>query len=164
MDKKHYGSTLNSLLEEIGALQEANERLSKRIFVGQLREAMKRQRISLSEFARRMNTSRTAARRLLDHTVPGVTLGSLVGASSAVGMAFEPRLTEAPETARQRLQVRTATIYRMCVNGVLPPLRQGSAPTDRRETRALASTLVPGRRQCSRRRGGCPAHQRAGSP
>jgi antitoxin HicB len=99
MDKKHCGSTLDSLFEEMGALQEMNERLSKRIFVEQLREAMKRRRISLSEFARRMNTSRTAARRLLDHTVPGVTLGSLVSASTAVGMAFEPRLMEARKQA-----------------------------------------------------------------
>lgn len=99
MDKKHYGSTLDSLFEEMGALQEMNERLSKRIFVEQLRGAMKRRRISLSEFARRMNTSRTAARRLLDHTVPGVTLGSLVSASTAVGMAFEPRLMEARKQA-----------------------------------------------------------------
>src|SRR6266481_9788746 len=99
MDKKHYGSTLDSLFEEMGALQDMNERLSKRIFVEQLREAMKRRRISLSEFARRMNTSRTAARRLLDHTVPGVTLGSLVSASAAVGMAFEPRLMEAKKQA-----------------------------------------------------------------
>jgi antitoxin HicB len=94
MDKKHCGSSLDSLLEEMGALQDMNERLSKRIFVEQLREAIKRRRISLSEFARRMSTSATAARRLLDHTVPGVTLGSLVSASTAVGMAFEPRLIE----------------------------------------------------------------------
>jgi hypothetical protein len=56
---------------------------------------MARRKISLSEFARRMGTSRTAARCLLDHTVSGSTLGSLVSASAAVGMAFEPRLMEA---------------------------------------------------------------------
>ncbi len=36
MDQKHYGSTLDSLFEEIGALQEMNERLAKRILVEQL--------------------------------------------------------------------------------------------------------------------------------
>ena len=99
MDKKHYGSTLDSLFEEMGVLQEMNERLSKRIFVEQLKAAMARRKISLSEFARRMGTSRTAARRLLDHTVSGSTLGSLVSASAAVGMAFEPRLMEARKHA-----------------------------------------------------------------
>ena len=29
MDKKHYGSTLDSLFEEMGALQEMNERLKE---------------------------------------------------------------------------------------------------------------------------------------
>jgi hypothetical protein len=52
VDKKHYGSTLDSLFEEIGALQEMNERLSKRIFVEQLSEATRRQRISLSRTRR----------------------------------------------------------------------------------------------------------------
>ena len=39
MDKSHYGSTLDSLFRELGALREMNERLSKRIFVEQLRDA-----------------------------------------------------------------------------------------------------------------------------
>jgi len=99
MNKKHMGSTLDSLFEEMGVLFEMNERLSKRIFVEQLREAMKRRRISVSEFARRMSTSGTSVRRLLDHTVPGVTLDSLVRASAAVGMGFEPRLVEAKKQA-----------------------------------------------------------------
>jgi hypothetical protein len=99
MNKKHMGSTLDSLFEEMGVLPEMNERLSKRIFVEQLRQAMKRRRISVSEFTRRMSTSRTSVRRLLDHTVPGVTLDSLVRASAAVGMGFEPRLMEAKQQA-----------------------------------------------------------------
>jgi len=48
MDRKHYGSTLDSLFEEIGALQKMDERLSKRIFGEQLSEAKRRPRISLS--------------------------------------------------------------------------------------------------------------------
>jgi antitoxin HicB len=63
MNKKHMGSTLDSLFEEMGVLPEMNERLSKRIFVEQLRRAMKRRRISVSEFARRMSSSRTSVRR-----------------------------------------------------------------------------------------------------
>jgi predicted XRE-type DNA-binding protein len=99
MNKKHMGSTLDSLFDAMGVLPEMNERLSKRIFVERLRQTMKRRRISVSEFARRMSTSRTSVRRLLDHTVPGVTLDSLVRASAAVGMGFEPRLMEAKKQA-----------------------------------------------------------------
>jgi antitoxin HicB len=99
MDKKHLGSTLDSMFEELGELDEMNERLSKRIYADRLREVMKRRKISLSEFARRMQTSRTAARRLLDHTVPGVTLDSLGRAARAVGMAFDPGLMEVKKQA-----------------------------------------------------------------
>jgi len=99
MNKKNVGSTLDSLFDELGELAEMNERLSKRIFVEQFREAMRRRRISLSEVARRMRTSRPAVYRLLDPTVSGVTLESLVRASAAVGMAFEPRLIEARKRA-----------------------------------------------------------------
>ena len=99
MDKKHFGSTLDSLFDELGELDEMNERLSKRLYADRLREAMRRRKISLSEFARRMRTSRSAARRLLDHTVPGVTLDSLGRAARAVGMAFDPQLVEATKHA-----------------------------------------------------------------
>lgn len=44
MNKKHMGSTLDSLFEEMVVLPEMNERLSKRIFVEQLHQAMKRRR------------------------------------------------------------------------------------------------------------------------
>lgn len=99
MDKKHFGSTLDSLFEELGELDEMNERLSKRLYADRLRAAMRLRKISLSEFARRMHTSRSAARRLLDHTVPGVTLDSLGRAARAVGMAFDPQLVEATKQA-----------------------------------------------------------------
>jgi hypothetical protein len=99
MDKKHFGSTLDSLFEELGELDEMNERLAKRIYADRLMEVMRRRKISLSEFARRMRTSRTSAKRLLDHTVPGVTLASLGRAARAVGMAFDPGLIEVSKQA-----------------------------------------------------------------
>ncbi len=99
MDKKHFGSPLDSLFEELGELDEMNERLAKRIYADRLMEVMRRRKISHSEFARRMRTSRTAAKRLLDHTVPGVTLDSLGRAARAVGMAFDPGLVEVSKQA-----------------------------------------------------------------
>lgn len=95
MDKKNIGSTLESLFEATGELAEVQERVSKRLFATQLRMVMQRKRISQSEMARRMGTSRSAVLRVLDPAEPGVTLDSLVRASAAVGMVFEPRLVEA---------------------------------------------------------------------
>ncbi|MDZ4697897.1 MAG: helix-turn-helix transcriptional regulator [Deltaproteobacteria bacterium] len=99
MDKKQLGSTLESLFEETGELAEIRERVSKRIFADQLRVAMQRKKISQSEMARRMNTSRSAVLRVLDPAEPGVTLETLVRASAAVGMNFEPRLVAVREVS-----------------------------------------------------------------
>ncbi len=100
MKKKHIGSTLDSLFEETGELEEVRERVSKRIFAEQLRLAMQRKKISNTEMARRMGTSRSAVLRVLDPSEPGVTLDSLVRASAAVGMHLEPRLV-APQASRK---------------------------------------------------------------
>jgi antitoxin HicB len=94
MTNKHIGSTLESLLAETGELAEVRERVSKRIFAEQLRSAMQRKKVSQSEMARRMGTSRSAVLRVLNPAESGVTLDSLVRASAAVGMRFEPRLVE----------------------------------------------------------------------
>jgi DNA-binding phage protein len=102
MKKKNIGSTLDSLFRETGELDQMNERLSKRIFVEQLRKAMRTRGISVSEVARRMQTSRPSVYRLLDPTFSGVTLESLVRASTAVGMALEPRLID-PRRISSRL-------------------------------------------------------------
>ena len=104
MKRRNVGSTIDSLFRETGELAEMEERLSKRIFVEQLRRAMRRRRVSLSEVARRMHTSRPSVYRLLDPSFSGVTLESLVRASAAVGMALEPRLVEPRRLkARQRI-------------------------------------------------------------
>jgi antitoxin HicB len=102
MDKKNIGSTFESLLEETGELEEVRGRVSKRLFADQLRKAMRRSKISASEMARRMGTSRPAVYRLLDPSEPGVTLDSLVRASAAVGMVFEPRLVSAAKVSRRK--------------------------------------------------------------
>ena len=106
MDKRHFGSTLDSLFEELGELDQMNERLAKRSYADRLMEVMRRRKISLSEFARTMRTSRTSAKRLLDHTVPGVTLDSLGRAARAVGMAFDPGLIEVSKQATYPQEVR----------------------------------------------------------
>ena len=85
-----------------------NERLAKRIYADRLMEVMRRRKISLSELARRMRTSRTAAKRPApDHTVPGVTLDSLVRAARAVGNGLRPRSRRGLEAGHLPQEVRT---------------------------------------------------------
>ncbi len=87
------GSSLDSLFAELGELEEMNARLSKRIFIDQLRAAMKRHGITMSTFARRVG-NKASAYRILDADVRGLTLDSMTRAAAAVGMGFQPLLTE----------------------------------------------------------------------
>ena len=102
MNKRNIGSSLDSLFEETGELEEINERVFKRIFAEQFRAAMQRRKLSATIVAKRMNTSRTAVYHLLDPEAPGVTLRSLARASETVGMRLVPRL----EAEKEEIYVR----------------------------------------------------------
>ncbi len=83
--EKNVGSTLESFLKEEGNYEEAQSTAVKRVISWQLQETMKKQNISKSEMARRMNTSRAQLARLLDPENDKVQLDTLYKAASAVG-------------------------------------------------------------------------------
>ena len=83
--EKNIGSTLESYLKEEGNCEEAQATAIKRVISWQLQETMKKQHISKSEMARRMNTSRAHLDRLLDPENDKVQLDTLYKAASAVG-------------------------------------------------------------------------------
>jgi DNA-binding Xre family transcriptional regulator len=82
---KNIGSTLQSFLMKDGNYEEARSTAIKRVISWQLQETMKKQHISKSEMARRMNTSRAQLYRLLDPENDKVQLDTLYKAASAVG-------------------------------------------------------------------------------
>ena len=81
----HLGSTLDDLLQEDGSLADAHALAVKRVLAWQVGQTMSDLRISKSEMARRMGTSRSALARLLDPENPSVTLLTLDRAASALG-------------------------------------------------------------------------------
>jgi DNA-binding Xre family transcriptional regulator len=83
--EKNIGSTLESFLKEEGNHEETQAVAIKRVISWQLQETMKKQHISKSEMARRMNTSRAHLDRLLDPENDKVQLDTLYKAASAVG-------------------------------------------------------------------------------
>ena len=93
----HLGSTLDDLLEEDGSLAEAHAIAVKRVLARQVDQTMSDLRISKSEMARRMGTSRSALARLLDPENPSVTLLTLDRAAAVLGkqltVAFADRQT-----------------------------------------------------------------------
>ncbi len=93
MTNKHVGSDFDEFLREEGILDDAEAVATKRMIAFQIAWEMKRADISQSEFAGRIDTSRSAVERLLDPTNPSVTLRTLERAASAVGRRLKIELT-----------------------------------------------------------------------
>jgi len=85
MAKRNIGSDFDAFLEEEGLLEETTVRAVKRYIAHRLTERMSEARLSKSEMARRMDTSRSALERLLDPNNPSVTLQTLQSAVQALG-------------------------------------------------------------------------------
>ncbi|UCC57190.1 MAG: XRE family transcriptional regulator [Gammaproteobacteria bacterium] len=82
---KHAGSTLDEFLDEEGTLAEAEAVAIKRVLAFQLAEIMQQQKLTKTQLARRMKTSRSALERLLDPENASVTLLTLERAARALG-------------------------------------------------------------------------------
>jgi DNA-binding Xre family transcriptional regulator len=85
MGKRNIGSDFDTFLEEEGLLEETTVRAVKRYIAFRLAERMSEARLSKSEMARRMDTSRSALERLLDPDNPSITLQTLQSAVQALG-------------------------------------------------------------------------------
>ncbi len=95
MNPKHLGSDFDSFLEEEGLLEEAEAVAAKRVLAFQIAQAMKEQKLTKAAMARRMKTSRSALDRLLDPTVPSVTLLTIERAVRALGRRLRVEMVEA---------------------------------------------------------------------
>jgi len=93
VDKKHIGGGFDDFLDEEGLLEEAEAVAAKRVIAFQIAQEMERTRVTKSELARRMKTSRPAVERLLDPTNRSVTLSTLERAASAVGKKLKIELS-----------------------------------------------------------------------
>ena len=92
MKKKHIGSDFDDFLREEHLLEAAEATAAKRVIAFQLTQEMQRRRLTKSEMASRMRTSRPALDRLLDPTNRSVTLSTLERAASAVGKKLKVEL------------------------------------------------------------------------
>jgi len=82
---KHIGNRFDKFLDDEGLLAEAEAVANKRVIAYQLGELMKKQKLSKTQLAKRMRTSRSALERLLDPDNPSVTLLTLERAAKALG-------------------------------------------------------------------------------
>jgi plasmid maintenance system antidote protein VapI len=83
---KHDGSTLDSLFEELGELDEINARAAKKTLAIETERRMKTLGLSTTALAQRMGTSRNQIHRILDEADAGITLKMLFRLAGALGM------------------------------------------------------------------------------
>jgi len=79
------GESFDDFLANDGLLAETEDAAIKDVIADQIRVAMDKQRLTKTEMAARMKTSRRQLDRLLDPDNPSVTLSTLRRAASAVG-------------------------------------------------------------------------------
>ena len=83
---KHIGSSLTSLFDETGDAPDMDLLTQKKLLALKIQRAMERKRMSQTELAKAMETSRTVVHRLLDPADTGVTLATVAKASKALGV------------------------------------------------------------------------------
>lgn len=93
--KKHRGEDFRDFLQEEDILEEVEERALKQVIALQVAGLLKQKRLSKSEMAARMKTSRAALNRLLDVNNPSATLGTLAKAARALGRKVSIKLVPA---------------------------------------------------------------------
>ena len=91
----HRGSRFDDFLAEEGLLESATSTAIKRVLAWQFAQLMKKKRISKTEMARRMRTSRAALDRLLDAENTSVTLQTMGRAAAALGKTLTVALKDA---------------------------------------------------------------------
>ena len=85
MKNKALGSSFDDFLTEEGLADEVESGAIKKIIAYQLQETIKKERLSKTALAARLETSRAAVDRLLDPENESITLLSLKKAANVLG-------------------------------------------------------------------------------
>lgn len=92
MNKKHIGSKFDDFLKEEKLFEQVQSAAIKRVIAYQIAEEMKLKKLTKTEMANRMKTSRAALERLLDPDNASITLFTLERAASALGKKLKVEL------------------------------------------------------------------------
>ena len=84
MSKKNIGSSFDDFLQEESLLESSTAVALKRVIAWQIDQEMKAQKLTKTELAKRMHTSRAALNRLLDENDASLTLTTLASAAAAL--------------------------------------------------------------------------------
>jgi predicted XRE-type DNA-binding protein len=90
------GTTVDSLWQEMGLLEDVQELAIRKLIAAELAKAMKRDRLTKAELARKLDTSRPQLDRLLDPlSSGGLTIHTLAKAARVIGKRVEVKLVPA---------------------------------------------------------------------
>jgi DNA-binding Xre family transcriptional regulator len=95
MSKKNIGSSFDDFLQEESLLESSTAVTLKRIIAWQIAQEMKAQKLTKTELAKRMHTSRAALNRLLDENDASLTLTTLASAAAVLGKKVSLQLVAA---------------------------------------------------------------------
>ncbi len=93
MNTQHLGSDLDDFLQDEGILEDCQAVAIKRVLSYQLQEFMTQNRITKTEMATRLKTSRMGLNRLLNVDNTSITLDSMIKAANVVGKKISIELT-----------------------------------------------------------------------
>ncbi|MBN1569744.1 MAG: XRE family transcriptional regulator [Acidobacteria bacterium] len=99
MKKKHIGSTFEDFLKGEDICEEATGYAIKRAIAWQLAEVMKEQKISKTEMARRLKTSRAQIACILDPENCSVQLDTMQKAAAIIDKRLVIKLENLPRSA-----------------------------------------------------------------
>jgi DNA-binding Xre family transcriptional regulator len=91
----HRGSSFDSFLQDEGMYEEVNAKAVKKVLTWQLEQALAKEKVTKTELAARMHTSRAAVNRLLDPDNPSLNLQTMEKAARALGKKLAIQLAEA---------------------------------------------------------------------
>jgi len=89
MANKHIGSRFDDFLKDKGILEEVELAAIKTVIAEQVAKEMKKKKLSQTEMAKRLGTSRAAFTRLLNPQNFSVTLLTLYRAAAVLGKDLE---------------------------------------------------------------------------
>ena len=95
MSKKNIRSSFDDFLQEQSLLESSTAVALKRVIAWQIAQEMKAQKLTKTELAKRMHTSRAALNRLLDENDASLTLTTLASAAAALGKKVNLQLAAA---------------------------------------------------------------------
>lgn len=98
MNKKHIGSTLDSMFEELGELEDVKALAQKKLFAYELEQAMKKKGVTRTQLANRMGSPRPVVYRMLDGKSG---IDTMARAAKALGYGVEIRLVSVSQALRR---------------------------------------------------------------